>query len=116
MEAQHRTLAQFLTAQTPFQLGKPHFATMGMIERELGSDACPYLKLPELRTVRHIGIEQETRQHLRQTLYGKIPPPLPLVIAPYPSYVSLIPSQEKEFSQKLYAHARPVMVLLAAGT
>lgn len=80
-----------------FQNGKPHFSTLGKIEREQASALCPILRHQESSNITFIGIEKESNPSWSNNPYtfGKS-----ILVAPYPAYNHFIDTmQESKLSE-----------------
>ena len=68
--------------------GKPHFSTLGKIQREQTSESCPILRQRESSNITFIAIEKESHPAWNNNIpyvFGKS-----IVVAPYPAYVHFI--------------------------
>ncbi|XP_062582337.1 uncharacterized protein LOC134244078 [Saccostrea cucullata] len=102
-------LFSYLNAMPYFSGGKPHFSTVGKIEKEMSSKgSCPYLSHPQTRNITFLSIERETK-------YSRV---LRKVISvPYPSYIHLTgKSRFPPDFRVIVDLQRNVFILLAAGT
>ena len=69
-----------------YKSGKPHFSTLGKIQREQGSEYCPILAHKDTANITFIAIEKESNPswllYQKPPVYGKT-----ILVAPYPAYV-----------------------------
>ena len=82
----------YLKASKYFQAGKPHFSTLGKIQREQASNDCPTLRQRESSNITFIAIEKESNPswYYSPYVFGKS-----ILVAPYPAYIHFIDEEQQ---------------------
>ena len=71
-----------------YRAGKPHFSTLGKIQREQTAESCPILRQRESSNITFIAIEKESNPSWNKDVpyvLGKS-----ILVAPYPAYIHFI--------------------------
>ena len=104
-------LYSYMLQQPYYKSGKPHFSSIGKIQREMQWTGCPYIRHPLNRNVTYFSIEKETFLKPSDKRYKES-----VVSAPYPSYIHYTKSTDtKDLTSVPELSQRDVFILLAAG-
>ena len=106
-------LSSFLQKQPYYKLGKPHFSSIGKIQREMMGMQCPYLVHPMTRNITYLSIEAETFSKYLNNYNNRVK----VISVPYPSYIHFPTNNENEISDITTPGLaeRDVFIFVAAG-